>query len=190
MPRLIYLSILMLLLASVDARATSLDDIYRDLVRSEHAGYLPIFVKNRAEMGIPGADMDLAETPNEKAKKNEEAPSDTIFLTNRRQARDVRLETKQQRWERAVNAVKNNTVTPVELEEIERFALENDPRAIELLAWMYANGVGVGQDLAMSFSFYQRASQMGIPNAAENALLVYRSMTPAQREQLNSFTRN
>ena len=36
-----------LLFLSLPAHATSLDEIYRDLVRSDNSGYLPMFVKNR-----------------------------------------------------------------------------------------------------------------------------------------------
>ena len=190
MPRLICLSILALLFASVDARATSLDDIYRDIVRSDHDGYLPIFVKNRPERILPIDNVGLPDPPAEKAdKKNANVSSETIFFTNQRRARDEKQDTKRQQWERAVNAVRNNTVTPVELEELDNRSQENDPRALELLAWMYANGSGVRQDLVRSFTLYQKCSQIGVPNSAENALLVFRSMTPEQRESLNAFNR-
>lgn len=32
---------------AVPAPATSLDEIYRDIVRSDNSGYLPLYVKNR-----------------------------------------------------------------------------------------------------------------------------------------------
>ena len=39
--------ILSLMFAAPESSANSLDELYRDIIRSDNQGYLPMFVKNR-----------------------------------------------------------------------------------------------------------------------------------------------
>ena len=145
-----------LLFLSLPAHATSLDEIYRDLVRSDNSGYLPMFVKNR------------------------NAPD--FLLDDEAALKAARL-----KWQNTLLAVKNNHVTPVELEEIQKHVNDNEPQAVELFAWMFARGIGVQTDLVRAFHLYRKAAALNVPNANNNAAQVYKAMTREQRESLNAL---
>lgn len=92
-----------------------------------------------------------------------------------------------QRWENALKAVEENRVTPLELEIINDYAAKNDPKAVEVLAWMNARGIGIKPNLVEAFNLYQKAAALKVPRAAENALLVYKSMNAEQRRLVTGF---
>lgn len=176
-------SLLILLLLSNLAQAASLDELYRDIVRDDNQGYLPIFVKNRNQPEllfqdelIPPATID---------KKIEEAKP--VNLINERKIKEDAKLAEIKKWEETVKAIKENRVTPVELEEINKRIIKNDPKAVEILAWMNARGVGVQQNLVEAFNLYRQAAELGIETANKNAALVYRSMSRLQRESLSEL---
>ena len=113
-----------------------------------------------------------------------------VNLTNDRMAREAARKAAVLQWENTLKAVAENRVTPVELEEINYRALQNDPRAVEVLAWMNARGVGVKTDLIQAFHLYQKAAALNVPNAAENAAQVYKVMKPEQRRFLTGNSDN
>lgn len=90
-------------------------------------------------------------------------------------------------WRNIVIAVKNGQVTPFELAEIRRRSEHENAEAIELLAWMYATGTGISQDLPKSYAYYMHAAQLGVPSAYKNVRVVYQAMSPSQREILPSY---
>jgi TPR repeat protein len=51
------------------------------------------------------------------------------------------------------------------LKEANELAAKNDPQAMTLLAELYANGLGVGRDDAKAAQWYQRAADLGDPQA-------------------------
>lgn len=163
--------------------ATSLDDLYRDIIRSDNQGYLPLFVKNRT---IPHLDVSssLDNTPPPSSSTSPKQP--IVNLTNDRRQKEEQLKTQQQRWENAIKAVQQSNVTPLDLEEINNRVKLNDSKAIEILAWMYTKGVGVKQDLITAFKLYRKAESLKVPSAGRNATLIYKAMSPEQRAILKN----
>ena len=51
--------ILCMMLAAPESSANSLDELYRDLIRADNEGYLPLFVKNRKVPDILSDDTPL-----------------------------------------------------------------------------------------------------------------------------------
>lgn len=90
-------------------------------------------------------------------------------------------------WSDIVIAVKKGKVSPFDLAEIRRLSEHENAEAIELLAWMYATGTGLRQDLQKSYTYYLQAAHMGVPSAYDNVRAVYRAMSPDQRASLPSF---
>ena len=144
-------------------RASSLDELYRDIIRSDNRGYLPLFVKNRT------APDDLLLTEEDLAGVAE-IPSTSV-----------------DQWLKTIAAIKSNQVTPLELNDITARVKENDPKATEILAWMYAKGVGVAKDFVAAFNLYKKAAALNVANAEENALTVYKSMSEEQRRKVKNI---
>lgn len=117
-------------------------------------------------------------------KKNIPHP---IYISNDRDAQKAARLAAIQRWENALKAVEENRVTPLELEIINDYAAKNDPKAVEVLAWMNARGIGIKPNLVEAFNLYQKAAALKVPRAAENALLVYKSMNAEQRRLVTGF---
>ncbi len=163
--------------------ASSLDELYRDIVRSDNQGYLPLFVKNR---NIPDIliEEELLRQNNESPHQLKTPVPDPINLNNDRQAKEQAAAIAHKRWEDAMRAVRENRVTPIELQEINYRVQKEDPHATEILAWMNARGIGVTINLPEAFALYQKAATLNVPNAAENAIKVYKSMSSQQRYDL------
>ena len=94
-----------LLFLSLPAHATSLDEIYRDLVRSDNSGYLPMFVKNR---NAPDFLLD------DEAAKQIMPPKETktidmkaVNLESERLKREAALKAARLKWQNTLLAVKN-----------------------------------------------------------------------------------
>ena len=96
------------------------------------------------------------------------------------------FETESQRSDIVVS-VKKGRVSPFDLAEIRRQSERENAEAIELLAWMYATGTGLRQDLQKSYTYYLQAAHMGVPSAYDNVRAVYRAMSPDQRASLPAF---
>lgn len=168
-------------------QAATLDELYRDIVRSDNSGYLPLYVKNRHS-----PDFLLDEEELKKAQESADAlpinkDDMVIDFENKRKERELEKIAIKLKWQQTLEAVKDNRVTPVELAEIEKRVKKNDPQAVEVYAFMYARGIGVKPDLIKAFNLYQQADKLKVPNAMENAAKVYKSMTPAQRQELSPF---
>ena len=169
-----------------DAQAVGLDEIYRDLVHSDNRGYLPLYVKNRQ-----APNMFDDESLENDIKRPEIIDAATlkgledINLANERQKQSAQAEAAQLRWQRVLKNIQVGYVTSVELDELYAKEEEKDPQAIEVLAWIYAKGIGVAPDLVRSFLFYKEAAKLNVPDAADNAIKVYRAMSSAQKAQLD-----
>lgn len=169
---------------SLPAGAASLDELYRSIIRDDNEGYLPIYVKNRnrPEMLF---DDEFDNVLNKPAAKVYDKPEDKpVNLINEQKLKEEAELERIRRWENAVKAVRENRVTPVELTEIENYARQKDPKAVEILAWMNTKGIGVRQDLVKAFHLYREAAVLNVPQAQKNAALIYRAMTRRQRELL------
>lgn len=168
--------------------ATSLDELYRDIVKSDNKGYLPLFVKNRNAPDF--LEDEKVEIPKEnQAEINAKMENElkVIKLENERKIREQAILAEKNKWQKTVNAIKAGQITPVEIEEVEKRVNKEDLHAIEIYAWMNAKGVGVKQDLIKAFNLYQQSAHLNVPNASKNAALVYRSMTRVQRESLTAY---
>ncbi len=167
------------------AQAASLDDLYRDIIRSNNSGYLPLFVKNRQ---IPNALLD--EETMQNAPPPEEAklsyPDVSVNLSSDFQETGALAKARYNQWLKTIAAVKSNQVTPLELDDIYNRVQENDPKATEILAWMYTKGVGVAADYVEAFNLYKRAALLNVANAERNALIIYKAMNETQRRHVKN----
>lgn len=169
------------------ARAASLDEMYRDIVRSDNSGYLPMFVKNRSLPDVLMEEEILKKLPPE-VQTAVPAPAPVpINLTNDRAAREAAARAAQQRWADALKAVQFNQVTPLVLEEIHTRVTSHDPKAVEVLAFMNARGIGIETNFLRAYELYQLAAKLGVPKAADNARAVWNVMTVEQRRALRQL---
>ena len=168
-----------------DCFATTLDELYRDVIKSENSGYLPLFVKNRKAPNVVLSEDELAELK-QPTENKEEYKSEVLNLTNDVGERVKAAKERQLQWVKTIDAIKSNQVTPVELDDITSRVREDDPKAIEILAWMYTNGVGVSKDFVEAFNLYKKAAQLNVTNAEKNAFIVYKSMTEEQRRRIKN----
>ena len=166
-------------LVAVSARASSLDELYRDIIRSDNSGYLPLFVKNRNEQIILLEEDDFNDV--EVEEFNDAKIAKKIKLSKEENQESALLAAKQVQWLKTVAAIKSNQVTAVELHDITTRANENDPKAVEILAWMYTKGVGVSPDFVEAFNLYKKAAELKVTDAEKNAFIVYKSMNEEQR---------
>ena len=135
------------------SHAMSLDEIYRDVIRSNNSGYLPIYVKNRNAPQFLLDEEKLKDAQEVPPVINEPQKNMIIDFEDYRLQREQEEKAKTQRWLKAIEAVKKNNVTPLDLKEIESKEELDDPTATEILAFMYARGIGVKMDLIkLSFS--------------------------------------
>ena len=185
MKKLAFLTLLAFLFVK-PAHSTSLDEIYRDLVKSDNEGYLPLYVKNRK---IPDVLIEdgITEIPlSIKAEDPKITPYQIPLVDKYKIEEEARI-ARQRKWENAVLAVKENRVTPVELDEILLRVAENNPHAVEIYAWMNARGIGIPQDLVHAFNLYQQAIFLKVAGAEKNAAAVYKVMKPEQRQQIKAY---
>lgn len=181
----IIIAIALALLFSKPVLATSLDELYRDIIKSENRGYLPLFVKNRTIPDILIEEEVLKKIPETKSEDLKNALP-AINLTNDRAKQEWMRKLYTEKWHHVILSVQENRVTPMDLEEINKRVSLNDPKAVEILAWMNAKGVGVKTNLLKAFRLYQKAETLNIPHASDNAKQVYKVMTPDQRAQLKN----
>lgn len=186
-PHLILLA-LMCALFPVRASASTLDELYRDIIKSDNEGYLPVFVKNRNIPDLLLEEEVLKKLPETKDNTNTRPLPGPVSLTNHRLEAEAARKAALLRWENTLKTVQENRVTPLELEEINRRVALKDPKAVEILAWMNARGIGVSPNLPEAFRLYQFAVILKVPGAADNALKVYKAMKPEQRSQLKTFS--
>ena len=171
---------------SSKAFSVSLDELYRDIIRSDNRGYLPLFVKNRTAPLILLEEEDLSGIEGYKDSKSDNLKSDIVNLSKKLPNRSAFAKARQIQWLKTIAAIKANQVTPLELNDVTSRVKENDPKAIEILAWMYTNGVGVSTDFIEAFNLYKKAAQLNVANAERNALIVYKSMNEDQRRQIKN----
>lgn len=149
----------------------TLDEIFRDTVRRENDGHLPRYIINR---GLPPIPERKPPTPEQAAAQARmHGPGIVEFEPGRPMA-----------WVDVVQEVAKGAPGPFAVEEVRRRARAQDPQAVELLAWMHANGVGVQPDLRAAFRLYLEADALGVEGARENAGAVYRSMNVEERRGL------
>lgn len=144
---------------------------------------MPLFVKNRKVPDILTDDKIPTEEVMPAPAAVTAEPSEISFTDPRKQQEEA-IKADILAWENTIKAVRENRVTPIELEEITKRAEQNNPRAIEIYAWMTTKGVGVRQDLIKAFLLYQKAAKLGVLNAENNAAQIYRVLSPDERAAL------
>lgn len=165
-----------------DAGAAGLDEIYRDLVRSDNRGYLPLFVKNRK--ALQPADDSGFDLPPVEPELEANEPEQEINFENERLRRNAEIEAANARWRKVLKNVQSGYVSSFELDELAQHEQQNNPQAVEILAWIYSRGIGVKPDFIKAFHLYKKAVDLKVPGAMDNAVKVYRAMTPAQKAEL------
>lgn len=148
--------------------APTLDGMFRDSLLHENDGRLPGYVLNRDGVTL------LGPVPEPPPPPEGYEPPQVVY--------QIEGPPPPPSWDEVVAAVARNAAEPAHVAEVERLAGEGRPEAVELLAWMRANGSGVARDLPEAFKLYARAHQLGVPNARENAIAVYKSMSEAQQQ--------
>ena len=175
------IALLGLFLSFDDAQASSLDDLYRDIIRADNSGYLPLFVKNRE---IPNFLLEIEGYELQKNSSEKDIPP--INLSNDFRHRMEVKKLKEELWLKTIESVKKDQVTPLELNEISQRVANQDPQATEILAWMYIKGIGVTTDFIEAFHLYKKAAQLNVANAEKNAMIVYHAMNKEQRRIVNT----
>ncbi len=168
------------------AKASSLDELYREIIRSDNDGYLPLFVKNRSVPDILIEEEYIKKSLSSSDNKLRGEVPAPVNLSNNRKEKDSVEKKLQLRWQKTLEAVRENRVTPLEFEEISTRVNRGDPQATEILAWIHAKGVGTKIDLLKAFNLYNRAAELHVPQAQENAAKVYQAMNPAQKRELQT----
>ena len=156
---------------SQKAEAWTLDELYRDSLRQEHDGALPGFVINR---GHPRPPEPQPLTPDERAARAAAARGSSSYV----------IGGEPRPWLEVVREVASGNPGPFAVDAVRHRAEGGDPQAVELLAWMTANGVGVRRDLPNGFRHYLRAAELGVNGARENAEAIFRVLSPEQRRAL------
>jgi hypothetical protein len=86
--------------------------------------------------------------------------------------------------EQAIAKVRAKTAGPAEIELLEKQALANEPRAVEVLAWCKLNGIGTPPDALAAYWLYRQAAALGVPNARRNQVAVFEHrLTSEERQQ-------
>ena len=166
--------------------AAGLDEIYRDLVRSDNRGYLPLFVKNRQAPSV--IDEDKIVLPNDDFEESSdvlEKGLNEINFQNERLIKKAEFEEAEKRWKKVLANVQSGYVSSFELDELNKREQENNSQAVEVLAWLYSKGVGVEPDLIKAFHLYKKAIALKVPEAMENAVKVYKAMSSQQKQELS-----
>lgn len=182
--RLFYLSISVFFVASeASAFGLTADQMYRNLLTNENNGILPSYYSSsRRNEDQPRLAFKKAESKPEKIWQEKEGS----FLDTKG-IDDFSSFQHNDDWNEIVKEVKLGRVTPFCLEAIQRGSDTGNPHAVELLAWMYATGTGLKQDLTKSWTYYLQAAHLGVPSATANARAVYQAMKADERAQLPTF---
>lgn len=167
---------LLAVFSTFDASAFGLsaDKMYRDMVEVDNGDALSQALDRRKS----DEDPYLTFNPKEKRKSK-------LLMDTKREVPTYKKSRKE--WERIVMSVKNGTISPFDLNEIQKMADYDDAEAVELLAWMYATGHGINQNLPKAYTYYMQAAQMSIPKAYDNAKTVYNAMSSQQRAAISKF---
>ena len=184
--KFIICAFLLFFVVSKGAFAAGLDEIYRDLVRSDNRGYLPLFVKNRqAPSVIDDGNKVLSNDDFESSANALEKGLNNINFQNERLIKKAELEEAEIRWKKVLANVQSGYVSSFELDELNKREQENNSQAVEVLAWIYSKGVGVEPDLIKAFHLYKKAIALKVPEAMENAVKVYKAMSAQQKAELS-----
>ena len=163
----------LILCGQANAFGLTADQMYRNLMRSESDDSLSAALKREKKADAPVMTFGKR-SPRTDTVEPQIGEDRSVFKA-------------QYNWRDIVVAVRRGQVSPFDLEEIRRLSEHENAEAIELLAWMYATGTGIRQDLPKSYAYYLHAAHLGVPSAYDNVKVVYQAMTPTQRSDLPVF---
>lgn len=170
------------------AFSSSLDDLYRKMLTEDYEGALPVFVSNRTapEFEAPKVVKDEKSTSFLVSQPDKviESPKMTKELFD---ALEYSRSESNKTWQNVVVAVQKGNPSPFDVAEIKKRVEQKNTEAVELLAWMCANGIGVKQDLQKSWELYSFASRLGVETAGQNANAVWRAMNNYQKQTMSPF---
>ncbi len=158
------------------------DQMYRNLLANENHGVVPSYYAVSRPGEKPLLAFKKAESKTEKIWHEKEG---SFLDAQKAEALSPVKQTSD--WSEIVGNVRSGRVTPFDLEIIRRRSDNGDVEAVELLAWMYATGTGLKQDLTKSWTYYLQAAHLGVPTATANAKAVYQAMSASERSRLPSF---
>ena len=183
--KFLFINLVLCFLSTHNVTAAGLDQIYRDLVRSDNRGYLPLFVKNRHTPNILGEGFLAREMPQPSVTDVQNIKNiEDISLVNERQRLSAERELAELHWQQVLKNVQNGYVSSIELEELTKREAENNAHAVDVLGWIYARGIGVDVDLIKAFNYYKKGVALKAPHAMDNAVKVYKAMSPEQKSKL------
>ncbi len=157
------------------------DEIYKELIKLDNNGVLPSYInetKNKYDQTyIPLEIKTLSHIEAvEEFNKEITIPDNRMPFPN--QKKD---------WNAILKSVATGFPSAFDINQIKVMTENSNPEATELLAWMYANGIGVKKNLSSSWFLYMKASSLNIENAKENAKKVYDSMSISEKNKLLRF---
>jgi TPR repeat protein len=83
----------------------------------------------------------------------------------------------------AIARVRTGKVGEKDRALLEEHAAAKNPKAVEVLAWCYLNGSGCPADPIRAYWLYGQATDLGVPNARQNQVLIFEQrMTSEQRQ--------
>jgi TPR repeat protein len=86
---------------------------------------------------------------------------------------------------RAIARVQANRAAATDMAVLEAKAAENEPAAVEVLAWCRLYGCGRAPDRVEAYRLYGRAAALSVPHARENQRIVFEHlMTDGERQKV------
>ncbi|MGH7032842.1 MAG: hypothetical protein ACREFL_03845 [Stellaceae bacterium] len=80
--------------------------------------------------------------------------------------------------------IRTHKVTSADVAVVEQHAAAKQPRAVEALAWLKLNGIGMDTDPVEAYLLYGEAAALGVPTAKRNQAAIFETrLDPAQRQR-------
>ena len=163
------------------AFSKSANELYQDILRLENDGNLPAYIREtRPLLGSDDVAMKEGAFTPKTHMQNVRAFQRHVSVSEERMPDAVGSST----WNELVKAVAGGRPSAFDIDAIKVLADNNKPEAVEMLAWMYAKGVGVNRNFKSAWFLYMRAADLEVENAIDNAQMIYASMTGAERRSL------
>ena len=188
MRKLIILLSLILMPMTANAFSSSLDELYRTMLVEDYEGTLPPFVINRKAPEFEASILvEARTTPDFLVKQPDEKPVEAEVTPQLIEAIEYGNPEPIKKWLDIVAAVQRGNPSPFDIAEIRKKAEHNNIEAVELIAWIYANGIGTKQDLHKAWEYYSLAARLGVASAGQNANAVWRAMNAYQKQTMSPF---
>ncbi len=92
----------------------------------------------------------------------------------------------EEKWSKSSAAVEKGTADWEDIEIVrQRAEMDEHPPAMDFLAWMYENGVGVDRDYRKAFMWYERAKLGGEKKIRGTPFKIFQRLTPQEKYMAN-----